>query len=253
MTAEDVDLDISIAFDKLALTPHQQPLNYLYDHEPIILKAINETRSKKKHPDVHSIYDYTMNSAASHIDKTSVQTLIDKLIQKDEILNRKTSQGFDSLYIRSNNELTSLVNVDKPVNVKTPKKNIKITSSKTLTNLDKFARNCDIVTETPALKDNSSSDISKNVPKSPDSSTLPETPESYKSIHEVSPVTDQKSAFRCNDYVRKEVFDTFYEESLEFKHYMNDIIKTITPRSELVTNLSKDNVSLQAKIKSLEE
>ena len=34
---------------------------------------------------------------------------------------------------------------------------------------------------------------------------------------------------------------------------MNDIIKTITPRSELVTNLSKDTVSLQAKIKSLEE
>ena len=211
MTAEDVDLDISIPFDKLALTPHQQPLNYLCDHEPIFLKAIKEIRSKKKRPDVHSIYDYIMNSAASNIDKTSVQTLIDNLIQKDEIFNRKTSQGFDSLYIRSNNKLTSLVNVDKPVNVKTPKKNINITSSKTLTNLDKSAPNCDIVTETPALKDNSSSklnsDISKNVLKSPDSSTLPDTPESHKSIHEVSPVTDQKSAFRCNDYVRNEVFD----------------------------------------------
>ena len=31
------------------------------------------------------------------------------------------------------------------------------------------------------------------------------------------------------------------------------MIKTITPSSELVTNLSKDTVSLQAKIKSLEE
>ena len=40
MTAEDVDLNVSIAFDKLALTPHQQPLSYLCDHEPIILKAI---------------------------------------------------------------------------------------------------------------------------------------------------------------------------------------------------------------------
>ena len=39
---------------------------------------------------------------------------------------------------------------------------------------------------------------------------------------------------------------------LEFKH-MNDIIKTITPSSEMVTNLSNDNVSLQTKIKSLEE
>ena len=39
---------------------------------------------------------------------------------------------------------------------------------------------------------------------------------------------------------------------LEFKH-MNDIIKTITPSSEMVTNLSNDNVSLQMKIKLLEE
>ena len=34
---------------------------------------------------------------------------------------------------------------------------------------------------------------------------------------------------------------------------MKDIIKTITPGSETVTNLSNDNVSLQKKIKSLEE
>ena len=91
MTAEDVDLDISIAFDKLALTPHQQLLSYLCDHEPIILKAIKEIRSKKKRPDVHSIYDYVMNSAASNINSKSIQTLIDNLIQKDEIFNRKTT------------------------------------------------------------------------------------------------------------------------------------------------------------------
>ena len=42
MTAEDVDLDITIASDKLALTPHQQPLSYFCDHESI--------RSKKKTP-----------------------------------------------------------------------------------------------------------------------------------------------------------------------------------------------------------
>ena len=89
MTAEDVDLDISIPFDKLALTPHQQPLNYLCDHEPIILNAIKEVRSKKKRPGVHSIYDYIMNNAASNIDKTSVQTLIDNLIQKHEYLTEK--------------------------------------------------------------------------------------------------------------------------------------------------------------------
>ena len=34
---------------------------------------------------------------------------------------------------------------------------------------------------------------------------------------------------------------------------MNGIIKRITPSSEMVTNLSNDNVSLQTKIKLLEE
>ena len=46
MTADDVDLDISTAFDKLALTPHQEPLNCLCDHEPIILKPIKDIRRK---------------------------------------------------------------------------------------------------------------------------------------------------------------------------------------------------------------
>ena len=80
MTAEDVDLDIGIAFEKLALAPHQQPLSYLCNHEPIILKAIKEIRSKKQCPDVHSIYDSLVNSPASNIDKKSIQTLIDNLI-----------------------------------------------------------------------------------------------------------------------------------------------------------------------------
>ena len=71
--------------------------------------------------------------------------------------------------------------------------------------------------------------------------------ESNKSFHEVSPVTDQRSAFCCNDYVRNEVFETFYEDYLEFKFYMNDIIKTQTPSFELVNNLSNANVSLQTK------
>ena len=49
------------------------------------------------------------------------------------------------------------------------------------------------------------------------------------------------------------MFDTFYKDYLEVKHYMNDIIKTIIPSSEMVTYLSRDNVSLQTKINSLEE
>ena len=75
----------------------QQPLSYLCNHKPIISKAIKEIRSKKKHPDIHSTYDYVMNSTASNIDKKSIQTIIDNLIQKDEIFNRKRTQGFNLL------------------------------------------------------------------------------------------------------------------------------------------------------------
>ena len=128
---------------------------------------------------------------------------------------------------------------------------------KTLFNLDKSTSNCDIVTETPAFKDNFdsklNSDIFNCVPKFSISSSLTDIPESNKSVHEVSPVTDQRFSFRCKDYGRNEVLDTFYEDYFEFKYYMNNIIKTITPSSELVTNLSSDMVSLQTKIKSLEE
>ena len=49
------------------------------------------------------------------------------------------------------------------------------------------------------------------------------------------------------------MFDTFYEDYSEFKDYMNEITKTITPTSKLVTNLSNDNVYLQTKRKLFEE
>ena len=91
-----------------------------------------------------------MNSAVSNIDKKSIQTLIDKPNSKR--LNNKTPQCFDLFYIRSIYKSTSIVKVDTPVTAETPKKNINITSSKTLTKLDKSIPNCDIVTETPALK-----------------------------------------------------------------------------------------------------
>ena len=50
MTAEDVDLNMSIAFEKLALSPQQHTLNDLNDHEQVIVTAIKEIRAKKKTP-----------------------------------------------------------------------------------------------------------------------------------------------------------------------------------------------------------
>ena len=127
--------------------------------------------------------------------------------------------SFDSLYISSNNKYISEVNVDIPVNVETPKKNLKITSLRALTNIDKSPPNFDVVTETPELEDNSAFKftfkISKNVPNSSDSNILPVIPESNKSVHEVS-LESQRSAIRYNYYIRNDVFDTFYEDYVLF-------------------------------------
>ena len=119
MTTEDIDLNMSIAFEKLALTP--QALKDSSDHEPMILKAIKEIRIKKKRPDVNSIYDFVANNGAPNVNEKFIQTLIDNLIQKDKILNRKTPQGLDSFYI--NSSPSPVVNaVESPASAETPKK-----------------------------------------------------------------------------------------------------------------------------------
>ena len=120
--------------------------------------------------------------------------------------------------------------------------------------LDTSIPNSNITTDTPIIKDNDySSDIAH---KSPEKSTLLENLEIDKSSHhEVSTeVTEvQQLVHHCNNYVRNEVFNTFYKDYMEFNYYMNDIIKTIMPDFELVTNLSDNNTSLQSKIDSLEK
>ena len=53
--------------------------------------------------------------------------------------------------------------------------------------------------------------------------------------------------------MKNEVFNTFYEDYVEFKHYVNDIMKSVTQNSELLTSLSDENNFEKTKIKSLEE
>ena len=50
-----------------------------------------------------------------------------------------------------------------------------------------------------------------------------------------------------------EVFNTFYEDYVKFKHYVNVIMKSVTPNSELLTSLSDENNCEKMKFKSLEE
>ena len=52
---------------------------------------------------------------------------------------------------------------------------------------------------------------------------------------------------------KNEVFNPFYEDYVKFKHYVNVIMKSVTPNSELLTSLSDENNCEKMKIKSLEE
>ena len=83
------------------------------------------------------------------------------------------------------------------------------------------------------------------------SSDISTSPPSNTSVHETSSTC--QPLFRFNDFVKNEVFNTFYEDYVEFKHSENDIMKSVTPNSELLTNLSDENNSEKMKIKSLEE
>ena len=139
MTTEDIDLNMSIASEKLALTP--QALKDSSDHEAMILKAIKEIRIKKKRPDVNSIYDFVANN------EKFFQTLIDKLIQKDKILNRKTPEGLDSFYINSSPSPVANA-VELPASVETPKR---VTYSIMINGSDTSMPYSNIATNSPIL------------------------------------------------------------------------------------------------------
>ena len=87
MTTEDSEQDVSIAFERLAITSDENAPEYLLSYKPHILTAIADIRTKRKRPDINSIYDHMMKSLASNTDKDFVNTFIDELIKKGETFN----------------------------------------------------------------------------------------------------------------------------------------------------------------------
>ena len=56
------------------------------------------------------------------------------------------------------------------------------------------------------------------------------------SAHETS--SNCQPLFRCNDLAKNMVFNMCYGDYVEFKHYVNDIKKSVSPNSELSASLS---------------
>ena len=65
----------------------------------MILDSIDKIRGKKKRPDIDSIFDFLSKTVATNIDKDTLTDSISQLITQKVLVNKKTPNGYDSLYL----------------------------------------------------------------------------------------------------------------------------------------------------------
>ena len=65
----------------------------------MVLDSIDKLRWKKKHADIHSIFDFLSKMVATNIDKDTLADSISQLITLKVLVNQKTQNGYDSLYL----------------------------------------------------------------------------------------------------------------------------------------------------------
>ena len=131
MALEATEKDISIAFEKLAITSnggdHCKTATTIFSHfKSKILEAIDEIRQKKRRPDIDAIYEHIMKSEVSHADKNLIETIIAELTKQNVIINKKTCHGRDSFFKSS----TAKQSIDFIVIKPSPSKSNKISNDK---------------------------------------------------------------------------------------------------------------------------
>ena len=65
----------------------------------MILESIDKLRGKKKRPDIDSIFNFLSKTEATNIDKDTPTDSISQLITQKVLVNKKTSNHYDSLYL----------------------------------------------------------------------------------------------------------------------------------------------------------
>ena len=70
----------------------------------MILESIHKLRGKKKRPDIDSIFDFLSKTVATNIDKDTLADSISQLITLKVLVNKKTLNGHDSLYLSNTNQ-----------------------------------------------------------------------------------------------------------------------------------------------------
>ena len=105
MSQELSDKEISIAFDKLKITPEMESSikensnNLDNGMKIMILDSIDKLWGKKKRPDTDSIFDFLSKTVATNIDKDTLIDSISQLITQKVLVNKKTPNGYDCLYL----------------------------------------------------------------------------------------------------------------------------------------------------------
>ena len=103
MSQDLPDKEIKNSFDKLKITPEtESSIKENSDSlgngiKTMILDSIDELRGKKKRPDIDSIFDFLSKTVARNIDKDTRADSISQLITLKVLLNKKTSNGYDSV------------------------------------------------------------------------------------------------------------------------------------------------------------
>ena len=65
----------------------------------MILDSTDKLRGKSKRPDINSIFDFIFKTVATNIDKDTLTDFISQLITGKVIVNKKTPNGYYSLYL----------------------------------------------------------------------------------------------------------------------------------------------------------
>ena len=65
----------------------------------MILESIDKLRGKKKRPDIDSIFNFLSKTEATNVDKDTPTDSISQLITQKVLVNKKTSNHYDSLYL----------------------------------------------------------------------------------------------------------------------------------------------------------
>ena len=119
MRLENTEKDISITFEKLAITAtggdHCKTLTTIFSHlKSKTLVAMNKIREKERRPDIDATYEHIMKSEASNAGKNLIETIITELTKQNVIINKKTCHGLDSFYKSSTAKQSIDFNIIKP-------------------------------------------------------------------------------------------------------------------------------------------